>query len=182
MRLVGGVAGGRRISAPRGTVTRPTSDRVREALFSTLATLLDLPGAQVLDLYAGTGAFGLEALSRGADTAVFVECDPTALRVLRGNVETVGLPGAVVRAERVERVLAGPAPERPFDLVLLDPPYAEAVQAVQDVLAALVPHWAGGVVVVERAAHGAAVSWPSGLCGVKVRDYGDTLLWYGKRS
>ncbi|MGZ4670753.1 MAG: 16S rRNA (guanine(966)-N(2))-methyltransferase RsmD [Blastococcus sp.] len=179
MRLVGGVASGRRISAPRGTATRPTSERVREALFSTVATLLDLRAAQVLDLYAGTGALGLEALSRGADTAVFVECDPRALRVLRRNVAAVGLPGGVVRAERVERVLAGPPPQRPFDLVLVDPPYGVAVEGL---LAALVPHWAGRVVAVERAAQGPALSWPPGLCGVKVRDYGDTMLWYGQRS
>ena len=179
MRVVGGVAGGRRISAPRGSATRPTSDRAREALFSTVATLLDLRGARVLDLYAGSGALGLEALSRGAGTAVFVESDPRALRVLRGNVAAVGMPGAVVRAERVERALAGPAPELPFDLVLVDPPYGAAVDGV---LAALVPAWAGGVVVVERAAQDPGVFWPPGLREVKVRHYGDTNLWYGQRS
>ncbi|MGZ6868989.1 MAG: 16S rRNA (guanine(966)-N(2))-methyltransferase RsmD [Frankiaceae bacterium] len=179
MRIVGGLAGGRRISAPRGTATRPTSDRAREGLFSTVASLIELAGADVLDLYAGSGALGLEALSRGAATAVFVECDPRALRVLRANVEALGMVGAVVRAERVERVLAGPPPERAFDLVLLDPPYGDGVEGV---LAALVPAWAGGVVVVERAAQGPAVSWPSGLSAVKVRRYGDTMLWYGQRS
>src|SRR5437764_1021295 len=105
-RIVAGVAGGRRLAVPPGRDTRPTSDRTREALFSALAALVDLDGARVLDLYAGSGAVGLEALSRGAAHALLVEADPRAARVIRDNARTLDLPGAQIRAEKVERVAA----------------------------------------------------------------------------
>ncbi|WP_019739998.1 16S rRNA (guanine(966)-N(2))-methyltransferase RsmD, partial [Mycobacterium avium] len=105
-RIIGGVAGGRRLAVPpRGT--RPTTDRVRESLFNILAARRELTGLAVLDLYAGSGALGLEALSRGAATALFVESDPRAAAVIARNIDTLGLPGATLRRGAVAAVLAG---------------------------------------------------------------------------
>jgi 16S rRNA (guanine966-N2)-methyltransferase len=111
-RVIAGEAGGRRLAVPDGRDTRPTSDRAREGLFSTIVSMLgSLAGTRVLDLYAGSGAVGLEALSRGADHVLLVEQGARATRVIRENIEAIGLPGAVLAADRVERVLArGPAP------------------------------------------------------------------------
>ena len=125
-RIISGRAGGRRIQAPPGSATRPTSDRVREALFSRLEHLDVLQGARVLDLYAGSGALGLEAASRGAAAVVLVEQARPAAAVIRRNAASLAdvLPGVHVRAEPVERALAAaPQPQDRFDLVLLDPPY-----------------------------------------------------------
>src|SRR6476469_10915414 len=121
-RIIAGRAGGRRIAVPPAG-TRPTSDRVREALFSALTADPGLDGAAVLDLCAGSGALGLEALSRGAAHALFVESDRRAAAVLRRNVAGLGLPGCVVRAAPAAAVLAAPA-DRSYDVVLVDPPYA----------------------------------------------------------
>src|SRR3954463_16139611 len=138
-RLISGLAGGRRLKVPRAGV-RPTGDRAREGLFNSLGSLLDLDGARVLDLYAGSGALGLEALSRGAAEVVFVESGSRVLPVLRANVASIGLPGGRVVAGSVPTVVAGRAPAR-FDLVLADPPYATPVEEVLGVLQGLV---AGG--------------------------------------
>ncbi len=120
-RIVGGVAGGRRIAVPpQGT--RPTTDRVRESLFNIVTARLDLTGLAVLDLYAGSGALGLEALSRGATSALFVESDRRAAAVIERNVATLGLSGATLRRGQAAAVLAAKA-TRPVDLVLADPPY-----------------------------------------------------------
>ena len=174
-RIVAGTHRGRTVAVPPGAVTRPTSDRAREGLFSSLQSLVDLEGASVLDLYAGSGALGLEALSRGATRAVLVESDPVALAVLRDNVAALGLP-ATVEATEVERFLAGEPQEH--DVVLLDPPYELDVDPV---LAAVVP-WAGDVVVVERRTRGPAPTWPEGLEALRSRRYGEATLWYGSRS
>ena len=177
-RIIGGVAGGRRLSMPRGQATRPTSDRVREGLFSSLGG--DLTGRSFLDLYAGSGAVGLEAASRGATAVVLVERDARAVVVLRGNVQAIGLPGVVVRAEAVSRFLAE-QPMAGFDVVFLDPPY---VDPVGEVLAAVVEGgWLAtdGVVVVERASRDGAPDWPEGLVSDRSRRYGDSTLWYGRR-
>src|SRR5882757_4934568 len=125
-RVIAGRAGGRRLAVPPGTGTRPTSDRAREGLFSTWQSLLGGPleGERVLDLYAGTGAVGLEALSRGAGHALLVEADARAARTVRENVRSLGLPGAEVRSAKAEQVVAGPPPGDPYDLLFLDPPYA----------------------------------------------------------
>jgi 16S rRNA (guanine966-N2)-methyltransferase len=171
---VAGTAGGRRLAVP-GKGTRPTSDRVREALFSAVESAVDLADARVLDLYAGTGALGLEALSRGAASALFVESAPGALAVLRRNVASVGLPG-VVRAGKVATVLAAGADE-PYDLVLADPPYADVDLGAE--LGLLVAGgWVGpgSFVIVERAKRAGAVDWPEPLAAMKVRHYGDTSL------
>lgn len=177
MRIVAGAARGRPLAAPTGRDTRPTSDRAREGLFSTLASLTDLDGARVLDLYAGSGAVGLEALSRGAAHAVLVESDVRAAAVIKRNADTVGLPGARVVVDRVERFLASDAAA--YDVVFLDPPYATSDEIVARVLAAvrLAPR---GVLVVERSVRSPAPSWPDGVDGVKERRYGEGTLWYGR--
>jgi 16S rRNA (guanine966-N2)-methyltransferase len=181
-RVIGGVAGGRRIAVPpRGT--RPTTDRVRESLFNIVTARRDLTGLSVLDLYAGSGALGLEALSRGAASALFVECDRRAVAVLERNIATLGLAGATLRRGLVATVLAADA-AAPFDLVLADPPYDVDAAEVHAVLAALTTHgWAcdGTLVIVERAAAGASLSWPSGWQPWQPRIYGDTRLELAER-
>lgn len=173
-RIVAGVAGGRRLAVPpKGT--RPTSDRVREALFSAVESAVDLVDARVLDLYAGSGALGLEALSRGAGSAVFVESAAGALAVLRKNVAAVGLPGRV-RAGKVAAVLAA-GTDTPFDLVLADPPYADEDLGTE--LGLLVSAgWVapGSLVIVERSRRAPVVTWPEPLAAMKVRHYGETSL------
>jgi 16S rRNA (guanine966-N2)-methyltransferase len=182
VRIVAGLAKGRRLAAPAGA-TRPTSDRAREALFSSLATLIDLAGARVLDLFAGTGAVGLEALSRGADHAVLVESDRVAVEVLRRNAGTVALPGATIVRRSVPTFLEG-TPDAPFDLVFADPPYAWDDDALAQALSKLVERgWLtdDAVVVVERSARTAAPAWPDGITPVQDRRYGEGVLWYGRR-
>jgi 16S rRNA (guanine966-N2)-methyltransferase len=175
MRIVAGAAKGRRLQAPKGDDVRPTADRVKEALFSSLQPLL--PGARVLDLYAGAGGLGLEALSRGASSVTFVERANAALTALRRNVETVGLPGATVVADDAARTLRGEVPGGPFDLVLADPPYRLPKAQLADLLADLVGHLApGATVVVERAARDGAPPWPPELSPGDPRRYGDTAL------
>ncbi|HEV2783200.1 MAG TPA: 16S rRNA (guanine(966)-N(2))-methyltransferase RsmD [Actinophytocola sp.] len=180
-RIVAGTAGGRRLAVPpRGT--RPTSERVREALFSAVEAAIDLDGVRVLDLYAGSGALGLEALSRGAAAATFVESDRAALAVLDKNVAAVGLPGAEVRGGKVRTVLATAAPE-PYDLVMADPPYAS--DELDAVLAALVGNgWTrpGTLVVVERARRTGDPGWPPPLRPMRVRRYGDTELHWARHA
>ena len=182
-RIISGSARGRRLVVPPGTSTRPTSDRAREALFSTVESMLrSFAGARVLDLYAGSGAVGLEALSRGADHVLLVESDPGAARTIRDNATKTGLVGAEVRAERVERLLAGGAPASPYDVVFLDPPYDVADDAVRVVISDLL---GGGwlaeraLVVVERATRGGPWSWPADVEGDRSRRYGEATLWYG---
>lgn len=180
-RIVAGTAGGRRLAVPpRGT--RPTAERVREALFSAVESAMDLDGARVLDLYAGSGALGLEALSRGAGTATFVESDRGALDVLQRNVAALGLPGAEVRPGKVGTVLAVP-PEEPYDLVLADPPYRIDDAELGGVLAALAG-WTrpGALVVIERAQRSGEPRWPRVMVPMKVRRYGDTGLYWARRD
>jgi 16S rRNA (guanine966-N2)-methyltransferase len=182
-RLIAGTAGGRRLKVPRAGV-RPTGDRAREGLFNSLGSLLDLDGARVLDLYAGSGALGLEALSRGAAEAVFVENGAGVLVVLRANIAAVDLPGARVVAGSVPTVVAGRAPAA-FDLVLADPPYAVTAEEVLGVLRSLVGNgWLApdAVVVVERSSRDEPWEWPTPLTGLRDRRYGEALLRYGRLS
>ena len=176
-RIIAGVAGGRRILVPpKGT--RPTSDRVREALFSALDAGPGLDGVAVLDLCAGSGALGLEALSRGAAHALFVESDRRAAGVLRRNAAALGLAGAQVRVAPAAAVLAMPA-ERAYDVVLVDPPYDVPASEVAGWLAAAAAHgWLAdaAVVVVERAGRDGAFPWPPALRATRERRYGDTTL------
>ena len=176
-RIIGGVAGGRRIAVPpRGT--RPSTDRVRESLFNILTAQRDLSGLAVLDLYAGSGALGLEALSRGAASALFVESDHRAAAVIARNIEALGLSGATLRRGAVLAVLSAASPS-PVDLVLADPPYAVEAAEIDAVLTALATRgWAraGTVVVVERAARSLPLNWPPGWSSRPRRVYGDTSL------
>jgi 16S rRNA (guanine966-N2)-methyltransferase len=180
-RLISGTAGGRRLKVPR-TGVRPTGDRAREALFNALSHLTDLRGAAVLDLYAGTGALGLEALSRGAATVVFVESAPVVLPVLKENLAAVGLPGGRVVRGSVPTVVGGPPPAR-FDVVLADPPYETPVEEVLTVLGSLVAGgWLapGAVLVVERSSREEPWEWPTPLVGLRDRRYGEAQLRYGR--
>lgn len=184
-RIVAGAAGGRRLVMPSGSGTRPTSDRVREALFaSVLSEVGDLGGLAFLDLYAGSGAVGCEALSRGAARALFVESDKAAAAVIRRNLRDLGLGSdgaADVLVKPVEKVAAMPA-SAPFDVVFADPPYALEAARLAAVLTAL---RAGGwlvpdaFVVVERATRSEEFAWPEGFSAARSRRYGETTLWYG---
>lgn len=159
--------------------TRPTSERVREALFSRLEHAGLVADAAVLDLYAGSGALGLEAASRGARRVVLVEAGREAARTCRENARSLRLPGVEVSTSRVESFLAGTPADR-FDLVLLDPPYDVDDVALETVLLALAQRWVapGGTVVVERSRRSGQPRWPSGLEGGGERAYGDTALWF----
>jgi len=192
--VIAGEAGGRRLAVPAGRDTRPTSDRAREGLFATIVSIAgSLTGARVLDLYAGSGAVGLEALSRGAGHVLLVESGAPAARVIRENVEAIGLPGAEVVTDRVERLLArGPAPLDPldplanrgrYDIVFADPPYALADEEVSGMLTALAGRgWLtpGALVIVERATRSGPVIWPSGFVPCRSRRYGEATFWYAR--
>jgi 16S rRNA (guanine966-N2)-methyltransferase len=182
-RVIAGEAGGRRLAVPAGRDTRPTSDRAREGLFATISSMLgSLGGMRVLDLYAGSGAIGLEALSRGAGHVLLIESGARAARVIAQNIEAIGLPGAVLAAERVERVLARGPEHGPYDVVFADPPYALADAEVARVLSLLAEQgWLapGALVIVERATRSGPVNWPDGFVPDKARRYGEATFWYG---
>jgi 16S rRNA (guanine966-N2)-methyltransferase len=189
-RIIAGALGGRRLTAPPGAQTRPTSDRVREAFFSALETMIDLHGARFVDLYAGSGAVGLEALSRGAAHALLVESDAKAARVIRDNIVALKA-GAAARliTGKVASVVALPPDGGPYDVVFADPPYAVADEEVADVQAALLAAgWLApdAVVVFERSTRtvvrGTSLSWVEGITADRSRRYGETTLWYGRRS
>ncbi|GAA2745824.1 16S rRNA (guanine(966)-N(2))-methyltransferase RsmD [Terrabacter aerolatus] len=183
-RIISGVAGGRRLQTPPGSLTRPTSDRVREALFSRLEHRGLLDGANVLDLYAGSGALGLEAASRGAALVLLVESHQAAAKVIRSNVAVVGRPGVRVLADTVERALAsGPPGGVRMDLVLLDPPYDVPEDALASVLATLVERqWlaSDAFVVVERSSRSPQPTWPEGLELSGEKRYGETAMWFAE--
>ncbi|GEL97725.1 16S rRNA (guanine(966)-N(2))-methyltransferase RsmD [Cellulomonas terrae] len=179
-RIVAGTVGGRTLAVPRAG-TRPTSERVREALFSRLEHLDVVDGARVLDLYAGSGALGIEAASRGAAHVTLVESARDAADVCRRNVTTLGLAATVtVAASTVERFAARPT-VAPWDLVLVDPPYdlpeVDLATVLSSVSAALSPH---AVVVVERASRTPEPTWPTALVRFDRRAYGDTVMWFAE--
>ncbi|MEU6404435.1 16S rRNA (guanine(966)-N(2))-methyltransferase RsmD [Streptomyces sp. NPDC046985] len=186
-RVIAGRAGGRRLAVPPGNGTRPTSDRAREGLFSTWQALLGGPldGERVLDLYAGSGAVGLEALSRGAGHALLVEADARAVRTVRDNVRSLALPGAEVRAGKAEQVVQSPPPAEPYDLVFLDPPYAVSDGDLGEILLTLRSRgWlaAGALVTVERSTRGGDFRWPAGFDAIRARRYGEGTFWYGRAA
>jgi 16S rRNA (guanine966-N2)-methyltransferase len=181
-RIVAGEHGGRRLAVPAGRDTRPTSDRVREALFSTLESVTELDGCRFADLFAGSGAVGLEAWSRGAAHVLLVESDSKAVRATRENITALKAAGPVrLVADRVERVL-GVAPDTPYDVVFADPPYDVPGERIVEILDGLAKGWlaAGAVVVIERSARGAPVQWPPGYAPLSSRRYGETMLWYAR--
>ena len=181
-RIIGGSAGGRRITVPKGQHTRPTSDRVREALFSAVESWCgSLTGLRFLDLYAGSGAVGLEAWSRGAGVVTLVESDRRTARLISENARGLGFGKPDVVCAAVPSMLSHP-PTAPYDVVYTDPPYPVEDQAVGSDLALLAGNgWLvpGAMVVVERSARSAAPTWPDGFTHMRQRRYGDTVLWYG---
>lgn len=177
-RIIAGTAGGRELKTPPGRGTRPTSDRVREALFSALQARDALTGARVIDLYAGSGALGLESASRGAEEVTLVESDRKAAAVIRDNAARLGLKATVLPVT-VASALAATAHE--FDLVFLDPPYDLTEEALAADLEALVTRgWLApdALVVIERSKRSAEPTWPEGLQPERVKKYGETVIWY----
>lgn len=184
-RIIAGRARGRRLKTPPGEGTRPTTDRVREALFSSIeASIGSLAGARFLDLYAGSGVVGLEAWSRGADAVTFIEHDRRAARVIGANATAIGCDGADVVASPVSAALRrGPGAQ--YDICFLDPPYALETSEVGAVLVDLVEHrWLApdALVVVERSARAEPITWPRGVTHERERRYGETTLHYGWRE
>jgi 16S rRNA (guanine966-N2)-methyltransferase len=206
-RIIAGKAGGRRLAVPAGQGTRPTSDRAREGLFGTLLSEMGpLTGKKVLDLYAGSGAVGLEALSRGAGSVLLVEADARAAAVIKANIKTVELPGARVVTGKAERLLDRPPSSGGggrdgasgtrdsdlgsrdsardadgYDIVFADPPYAVTGAEIAKVLLQLTKGWLSetALVVVERATRDGEFDWPPGYAPGKSRRYGEATFWYG---
>lgn len=185
-RIIAGALGGRTIPGPPGKGTRPTSDRVREALFSRLEGWDAVAGARVLDLYAGTGALALEALSRGAQHALLVEVHPATARQLRRTAAELGLADRVdVRAGKAASVAAqlatdGAARAAGATLVFLDPPYDVTTEALEELLLTLRPALAeDALVVVERSSRSRPLVWPEGWGDDGTKTYGETVLQFG---
>lgn len=183
-RIIAGLARGRRLRTPQGAATRPTTDRVREALFSSLdARLGSLEGLRFLDVYAGSGAVGLEARSRGASAVVLIEADRSTAALIKDNARALDIGKVLVLSGRAERFAAEPAPDGPFDVAFFDPPYsmpsARVQQLITDMLAA---SWfsGGGVLVVERPRRDEGWQWPELIHAVQSKRYGETVLWYGR--
>ncbi len=183
MRIIGGAARGRPLEAPRGDATRPTADRTRESVFNILGNKLDIPmsEARVLDLFAGSGALGLEAISRGAPSAVLVDHDASAVAVMRKNLaalgrEAAGHPVRIVKDDAARAITRLAETGERFDLCFLDPPYAAvaALAAALDRLPAVLAP--GAVVVVEYDRRTPPAAWPPGLSPEDVREYGDTRV------
>ncbi len=177
-RIIAGSAGGRIIETPRGPRTRPTTDRVREALFSRIDSVLDLRAARVLDLYAGSGALGLEAASRGARSVWCIEREPRTAALIARNAKHLGLDVVQVSADRVDRALAAEQ-DVAYDLVLADPPYQMSEEDLSATLGVLVAQgWVSdeAMVVLERSSRSPEPSWPPGLHAVRTRAYGQTAL------
>jgi 16S rRNA (guanine966-N2)-methyltransferase len=169
--VVAGTARGRPLRAPDGRATRPTSDRVREAMFNILASLGGVEGDTVVDLFAGSGALGIEALSRGAGSVVFVDSDPAALRTVRANLDSLGwsdAPVSLVRADATRWSVPATA-----DVVLVDPPYAFAGWA--GLLGGFLEAGFGGVAVLES---GSEIDLPPGWDAVRTRRYGSTVVQF----
>lgn len=183
-RIISGSAGGRSLRTLDGAGTRPTTDRVREALFSRLEHRGLLDGSHVLDLYAGSGALGLEAASRGAAHVLLVESNRRAAAVIRHNVQIVGRSGVRMLTDTVARALrAGPPSGIRMDLVLIDPPYELCEEALAQDLAALVAQeWlaSDAFVVVERSSRSPQPTWPEGLELSGEKRYGETTIWFAE--
>lgn len=192
-RIIAGVAGGLSLTSVPGTATRPTTDRVKESLFSRLEHWDALAGARVLDLFAGSGALGLEALSRGAERALLIDAAEPAVRVARQNAATVNkaIGGNAAQAgqkgTRGARVLRGKAPgvldglRDVWDLVFLDPPYPMGEEELAGILAAVEPRLSeDAVVVVERSSRSPEPTWPAGLAPLSDKKFGETRLWYAE--
>ncbi|WAC55067.1 16S rRNA (guanine(966)-N(2))-methyltransferase RsmD [Gordonia sp. SL306] len=176
-RIIAGDSRGRRLSVPDDG-TRPTSDRVREAVFSMISARFDLAGTRVLDLYAGSGALAIEALSRGAEHATLVDSRRRATSVIRANLATCEKAGSGVVVTRAVASFLSTAPAGRFDLIFLDPPYDQANDEMTADLAAIGAGWLadGGIVVVERSARAPVTEWPDGMSVLVEKNYGDTRV------
>ncbi|WP_431711896.1 16S rRNA (guanine(966)-N(2))-methyltransferase RsmD [Glutamicibacter uratoxydans] len=190
-RIIAGVAGGLSLKSVPGDATRPTTDRVKEALFSRLESWNVLSGARVLDLFAGSGALGLEAASRGARSVVLVEKATKAIAVCQQNAQALNkaLKNETVQLRRgsVDSVLDGffnettRTPTKTFDLVFLDPPYPLTESELESTLAKLAPVLAeDATVVVERSSRSAEPVWPASLAVIAEKKYGETRLWFAE--
>jgi 16S rRNA (guanine966-N2)-methyltransferase len=182
VRVVAGEFRGRRLVAPSGTDTRPTTDRVREAAFSSLASIAgaDLGGGSALDAFAGSGALGLEALSRGISRVTFVERDRAAVEALRTNIAALGVEDRVIlSAADIHRLVpAGAVPGGPFSLLLLDPPYRLASNEIARLISALIAHDLledGALIVYEHSAVG-DITWPAEVKDRTRKRYGSTQV------
>lgn len=188
-RIISGLARSLQLKVPK-TGTRPTSDRVREAMFSTLESWDALEGIRVLDLFAGTGALGIEAASRGASEVDFVEKHPPAAAMLKSNVDlakaamaksTSTVPILKVHRATAATFLEGLQAEEIWDLVFIDPPYDYSDEALTKTLAALTPLLRkNGLLMVERSTRNNAPDWPEGLTELKTKRYGETTLWWAE--
>ena len=172
MRVIAGTYGGRTLQAPPGAATRPTADRVREALFSILADRV--PDARVLDLFAGSGALGLEALSRGADSVTFVDDAPAAIRVVKANLEALEAAATVRQTDALRFLAAASGNGAQYDLVFLDPPYRHAERLARPLSEALPAVLAPGAVAVAESDRRAPLALDLPLHDE--RRYGDTLI------
>ena len=186
-RVIAGAAGGRRLAVPPGTGTRPTSDRAREGLLSTWQSLLGGPldGERVLDLYAGSGAVGLDEQGVARAAREGLQADARAARVVRENVKSLGLPGAEVRSGKAEQIIRTAAPGEPYDIVFLDPPYAVSDDDLREILLTLrTGGWlaSDALVTVERSTRGGEFRWPDGFEGLRARRYGEGTFWYGRAA
>ncbi|MFE4197729.1 16S rRNA (guanine(966)-N(2))-methyltransferase RsmD [Paenarthrobacter sp. NPDC056912] len=184
-RIISGAAGGNPLTSVPGTATRPTTDRVKEALFSRLESLAVIGDARVLDLYAGSGSLGLESASRGARTVDLVEFDAKASEVCQRNATMVnqilGSRKVSVHRSKVESFLERAGEQDVWDLVFLDPPYPLEEEALSSVLAKLAPHLDdAAVVVVERSSRSSEPGWPEGLECFADKKYGETKLWFAE--
>lgn len=181
-RIIGGTAGGRRLETPRGDATRPTSDRVREALFSSIESWAGtVSGLRVLDLYAGSGALGLEAWSRGAVHVTSVEHDRATAALIRRNADVLGARGVEVVTGSVPTVLAR-GTSQGYDVVFSDPPYPLSEAEVATDLVLLADHgWLApdALVVLERGKRSKAPQWPLGIEPGRTKKYGETVVHYG---
>jgi 16S rRNA (guanine966-N2)-methyltransferase len=171
MRVVAGRFGGRTLAAPRGRATRPTPERVREALFSILG---DISGERVLDLFAGSGALGIEALSRGAAEATFVDSSGAAVAAIRRNLDALGAEASVERRDALAFLVSARSRARQYDLVLLDPPYRQAAGLGRELSAGLGPVLAPGARVIAESDRRAPLELELDL--LDERRYGDTLI------
>jgi 16S rRNA (guanine966-N2)-methyltransferase len=184
-RVVAGAAGGTPLVSVPGSLTRPTTDRVKEALFSRLDAFDVVAGARVLDLYAGSGSLGVESASRGADSVDLVEFDAKASAVCQRNADMVntvrGRKVVSVHRSKVESFMDRTVAGALWDLVFLDPPYPLDQPALTAALAKLTPHLAAGaVVVVERSARTPEPAWPQGMVRFAEKKYGETRLWFAE--
>jgi 16S rRNA (guanine966-N2)-methyltransferase len=184
-RIIAGAGGGMTLASVPGSMTRPTTDRVKEALFSRLEAFNVVAGARVLDLYAGSGALGVESASRGAETVDLVEFEGKASEACQRNADlingSVGRKAVSVHRSRVESFLGRTVPGTLWDLVFLDPPYPLDEPAMAAVLEELSPYLAeGAVVVVERSSRSPEPAWPASLERFADKKYGETKLWFAE--